>query len=132
LCRSVGFGFAWNEHTQDFDHSAVTVFLSPEGKVARYLYGYVYDQRDLRFAILESAEGKVGSFAERLLVSCYAYDPATREYKVLAIAVMQVGGIATLIGLSMLLIAMWRRERRPKVAAPSDAARLRAPREVTP
>lgn len=130
LCQAVGFGFAWNEHTKDFDHSAVTIFLSPEGKVTRYIYGYGGDKRDLRFAVLESAEGKVGSFAERLLVSCYAYDPTTREYKVLAIAVMQVGGIATLIGLSLLLFAMWRRERRPRPPGPRSAALH--PREVTP
>lgn len=133
LCQAVGFGYAWNEHSQDFDHSAVTIFLSPEGKVSRYLYGYAYDKRDMRFAVLESAEGRVGSFAERLLISCYAYDPATREYRVLAIAVMQVGGFATLIGLSLLLIAMWRRERRTGKPVPAtDAVNLSAPREVTP
>jgi len=132
LCAAVGFGYAWNEHSKDFDHSAVTIFLSPEGKVARYLYGYAYDRRDLRFAVLESAEGKVGSFAERLLVSCYAYDPQTRSYQVLAIAVMQVGGVATLFGLSLLLIAMWRRERRTGKPGRSQPTPLRAPREVTP
>lgn len=132
LCEAVGFGYAWNEHTQDFDHAAVTMFLSPEGKVARYLYGYAYDKRDLRFAVLESADGKVGSFAERLLVSCYAYDPATREYKVLAIAVMQIGGIGTLIGLSMLLFAMWRRERRAARPRPADGLEHCPPSEVTP
>lgn len=133
LCEAVGFGYAWNEHSHDFDHSAVTIFLSPDGKVSRYLYGYGYDKRDLRFAVLESAEGKVGSFAERLLISCYAFDPATREYKVLAIAVMQVGGAATLLGLSLLLFVMWRGGRRTgkPVLAP-DANKLRAPREVTP
>jgi protein SCO1/2 len=131
LCEAVGFGYAWNEHTSDFDHSAVTVFLSPDGKVTRYLYGFEYDPRDLRFAVLESAEGKVGSFAERLLVSCYAYDPNTRQYRVLAIAVMQVGGIATLIGLSMLLFAMWRRERRPGKPG-ADRGSAFHPREVTP
>ena len=130
LCRSVGFGFAWNEHSKDFDHEAVTILLSPDGKVTRYLFGYVYDKRDLRFAIVESAEGKVGSFAERLLVSCYAYDPTTREYKVLAIAVMQVGGVATLIGLSLLLLAMWRRERRRSQPSAPDVTVH--PREVTP
>lgn len=131
LCAAVGFGYAWNEHAKDFDHRAVTIFLSPEGKVARYLYGYDYDTRDLRFAILEAGEGKVGSFAERLLVSCYGYDPQTRQYRVLAIAVMQVGGIATLIGLSLLLFAMWRYERRTGKQRRADAAALH-PREVTP
>ncbi len=123
LCQSVGFGYAWNEHTKDFDHSAVTIFLSPEGKVTRYLYGTTYEKRDLRFAILESAEGKVGSFTERVLLSCYGYDPTTRRYEVLARSVMQVGGVAILIGLGLLLTAMWRGERRkarlePRVVAP--------------
>lgn len=123
LCKSVGFGFAWNEHTKDFDHSAVTIFLSPDGKVTRYLYGTTYQARDLRFAILESAEGKVGSVTERILLSCYGYDPTTRRYEVLARSVMQVGGVAILIGLGILLTAMWRGERRrsraePRVVAP--------------
>jgi hypothetical protein len=67
------------------------------------------------------------------LVSCYAYDPTTRQYRVLAIAVMQVGGLATLIGLSMLLIAMWKRERRKPInPAPSASDRNLHVREVTP
>ncbi len=117
LTSAVGFGFAWNEHTKDFDHSAAVMFLSPEGKVARYLYGVEYPQRDLRFAILEAAEGRVGSFAERFLLSCYAYDPNARTYAVVAWAVMRVGGTAVLAGLVGLVFLLWRRERRIVKAA---------------
>lgn len=121
LTNAVGFGFAWNEHTNDFDHSATVIFLSPEGKVARYLYGIEYAQRDLRFAILESAEGRVGSFAERFLLSCYAYDPTARTYAVVAWSVMRIGGSAVLVGLAALVFLLWRRERRNIKPTPTAA-----------
>jgi protein SCO1/2 len=122
LADAVGFGFVWNEFSKQFDHSACLVFLSPQGKVARYLYGLAFEPRDVKFAVLEAAEGSVGSVMDQLVLSCYAYDPRSRTYNVLAWSVVRAGGIATLVLLGIFVLMMVRRERRrapmPEVVTP--------------
>ena len=49
--------------------------LTPEGKMARYLYGIRFRPRDLRFALTEASEGRSTSTIDKILLWCYHYDP---------------------------------------------------------
>jgi protein SCO1/2 len=60
LARAAGFRFAWDEATQQFAHPAGVVVLTPDGRLARYLFGIEYGGRDLRFAIVEASNGPAG------------------------------------------------------------------------
>jgi protein SCO1/2 len=112
LTKAVGFGYQWNEHGKVYDHAAALVLLSPDGKVSRYLYGLAYRPRDLRLGLVEASEGKVGSAWDRILLTCYGYDPKTRTYSLLVMTVVRVGGALTVAGIAILLLLLWRRERR--------------------
>jgi protein SCO1/2 len=87
------------------------MFLSPTGMVSRYLYGLTYEARDLRLAILEAAEGRVGTTMDRLILSCFVYDPETGGYVRDAMTVMRLGGVLTMLLIGAFLAIMWRRER---------------------
>ncbi len=54
--------------------------LTPEGRLARYLYGIEYAPKDLRLAVVEAADGKIGGFAEQLLLLCFHYDANLGKY----------------------------------------------------
>jgi protein SCO1/2 len=112
LTKAVGFGYQWNEHGKVYDHSAALVLLSPDGKVSRYLYGLLYRPRDLRLGLVEASEGKVGSTWDRILLTCYGYDPKTQTYSLLVMTVVRVGGALTVAGIAIMLLFLWRRERR--------------------
>ena len=126
LVDAVGFGFSWNEHTRQYDHSAVLTFLSPEGKIVRYLYGLYYEPRDLRLAIVEASEGKVGTTWDRILLSCYAYDPTSRTYAVLAWSVMRIGGALTVVLVGAMITLLLVRERRRARGAAAASRQLPA------
>lgn len=111
LADEVGFGFRYDPERDQFAHPAVVTFLSPDAKISRYLYGLEYSPWDLRFALLESAEGRVGSVTDRVILSCFHYDPTTKQYGPFAFGIMRLGGVLTILMLGGFLLAMWRRER---------------------
>ncbi len=93
---------------------AAIFVLTPDGKVSRYLYGIDYPSKDLRLALVEAADGRVGTSFDRLLLTCYRYDPASRKYEPYAFGIVRAGGLAALLGLGGLIAALVWRERRGK------------------
>jgi len=112
LTRAVGFNYLRDPDTGQFAHPAVLTILSPTGKVSRYLYGIAFEARDVRLALLEAAAGKTGSALERVILRCYAYDPATRRYGLYVTGLIRGGGVVILASVVGLVGLLWRRERR--------------------
>ena len=112
LARAVGFNYRWVPEQQQYAHPAAIFFLSPEGRVARYLYGLDYDARAIRFALIEAAAGRVGSPLDKLILSCFHYDPKTGRYTPFAVGIMRLAGVATILVVALVLLALWRREGR--------------------
>lgn len=110
LTDAVGFRYRYDEKTRQFAHPAVVTFLAPGGSVARYLYGVNYPPMDLKFALMESAAGRVGSPVEKLMLSCFQYDHAIGKYTPAAFGVMRIGGAITLLLVGGLGFVLWRRE----------------------
>ncbi len=112
LAESVGYRYA--KVGQEFAHPAVTIVLSPGGAVSRYLYGIEVDPRDLKLALIEASEGKIGaSFAgNALLMYCFKYDPVGKKYMLYARNIMKAAGAVTLVLLAGLLAVLWRRYGR--------------------
>lgn len=78
LADSVGFYFY--EDGKDFVHSGTLIVLSPLGKVTRYLPGIKYLPFDVKMAVMEAGEGRVGPTIAKILSMCYSYDPEGRTY----------------------------------------------------
>lgn len=112
IIDAVGFKYNEVEGTGEFAHSAAIIMLSPDGKITRYLYGIQYNEFDVRNALYESADGKIGSTLEKVLLYCYQYDPDSNSYAPVAINIMKIGGLATLIILGIFLGLLWLRDSR--------------------
>jgi protein SCO1/2 len=110
LTKAAGFRYAWDAGTKQFAHPSGVIVLTPEGRLARYLFGIEYGPRDLRFALIEASAGKVGSPADALLLYCYHYDPMNGRYGVVIMRVMRLAGAATVLALGTFILVMVRRE----------------------
>lgn len=120
LTDAVGFRYHWVDEQQDFAHPSVLTFLSGEGIVSRYLYGVRYAPRDVRTALVEASDGKVGSAMDQVMLYCFQYDPDANSYVLHALSVMKLGGLLTVIVLGSILATFWRREsRRSRSTAPA-------------
>jgi protein SCO1/2 len=112
LCRAVGFRYAWDEATAQYAHATGVFVLAPDGTISRFLSGVEFSPRDLRLALVEASEGKIGTAADQVLLMCYMYDPTTGKYGLAIITAIRAAGIATVGILAASIITMLRRERQ--------------------
>ena len=112
LAESVGFRYKYDEKSRQFAHAAVALVLTPEGKISRYLYGVDFKPRDLRFALVEASGGRVGTTLDRVLLTCFKYDPMTQGYTPYAFGFVRIGALLSFAALVALLAVLWRREWR--------------------
>jgi protein SCO1/2 len=112
LTRAAGFRYTWDASLQQYAHPAGIVIATPQGKVARYLFGIDYGPRDLRLALLDASEGKISSPLEKALLYCYHYNLATGRYSLAIMRIVQLAGAATVLSLGTLIFVWTRRERR--------------------
>jgi protein SCO1/2 len=122
LTAAVGFRYQYDEKRGEFAHPAGVVLLTPEGHVSRYLFGIDYSPRDLRLGLVESAQGKIGTLIDQVLLFCFHYDPAMGRYSAIALNSVRVGGVLTLIGLAVFIGGALRRESRRRAARHGTSA----------
>jgi protein SCO1/2 len=113
---AIGFQYRYDARQKQYAHPAAIYLLTPQGKIARYLYGIQYEPADMRLGLLEAAEGHSISTKEKLLLYCYHYDPQGKHYSIVAMNVMRLGGVVTIACLGSFLAIMWVRERRRRKA----------------
>lgn len=112
LTQAVGFRYTYDAAKDQFVHASGIMILTPQGQLARYLYGVEYAPRDVRLGVIEAAESKIGSPIDRLMLLCYHYDPQSGTYSLSILRALRLAGVATVAALSVFLGVMWRRERR--------------------
>jgi protein SCO1/2 len=114
LCQAVGFRAVSDPRHDQFAHASGVTVLAPDGRVSRYLFGLGYSARDLRLALVESSEGRVGSPVERILLYCFHYDPVAGRYSAAVLTLVRAGGVLTVAGLLLFWLASAWRGRRTR------------------
>ncbi|HEY2101789.1 MAG TPA: SCO family protein [Chthoniobacterales bacterium] len=112
LAESVGYRFAYDSQTRQFAHPSTIVVLTPQGKIARYFPGIEYPSHDVRLALVEASQERIGSGADRLFLLCFHYNPATGRYGLLINRVILVAGIGSAVLLGLFISLSLIRERR--------------------
>ena len=110
--EAAGYKYFYNANQEQYAHPAAIMFLTPDARFARYLYGLEFNPQDFRFALLESSEGRSISTTEHFLMYCYGYDASQNTYTAQAMNIMKLGGLLTMVLLGGFLTFFWRRERR--------------------
>jgi protein SCO1/2 len=118
---AVGFEYRMQANGE-YSHAAGIFILTPDGRLSRVLYGVKYDSANLRMALLEASQGKVGTTLDRIILWCHIYDAQAGGYVVMAMRVMQLGGVLTLAVLGGGLGWFWWREAQARRLAPPAAA----------
>jgi len=87
-------GFRYKRAGNIFLHAATAIFISPQGKITRYLNGTYFLPFEFRMAIAESSKGVSGPTINKVLQYCYGYDTQTKRYE---LDVTMLGGAVILL-----------------------------------
>lgn len=116
LTEAVGFKYFYDEKIKEYAHPAVVTVLGEDGMISRYLYGIEFKKQDLKLALLEASDGKIGSTIDKIILYCYHYDSAAGGYVLFATNLMKLGGAVTLVLMTIFLAILWIRDNRRRDA----------------
>lgn len=106
LTDAIGFKFKEDiveEGKLDFLHAGALVFISPKGKITRYLFGTEFLPFNLKMAAIESAEGKAQPTINKVLEMCFKYDPEGRGY---VLNVTRIFGVIITLGVIIFILVL--------------------------
>ncbi|MGE0744818.1 MAG: SCO family protein [Rhodospirillales bacterium] len=112
---ALGYRYGWDEAIGQYAHIAATAVITPQGRLARWLYGLAPAAQDVRLALTEAGDGQLGNWTDQILLLCYHYDPTSGRYNSLVWTALRIGGglIVALVAGSI-LFAAGRERRAPK------------------
>jgi protein SCO1/2 len=112
LTRAVGFRYAYNAKVGQFAHASGVMVATPEGRLSHYFYGIEYGPRDLRLALVEASNHKIGTAVDQVLLACFHYDPSSGRYSMAVMTAVRAAGLAMVGLIAGAIVLMRRRERR--------------------
>ncbi len=114
LTEAVGFRYGYDPATRQYAHPAGFTVITPEGKIARYFFGFGFTAGELASAFDRAAEKRIASPIERLLLVCFHYDVRSAPYSAMIIETLRVAASLMILGLMALAWILLRRARRAR------------------
>lgn len=97
VTNAVGFGFKYIAHKDEYAHPAALILLTPDGKVARYLFGVKYDPFTYEQSLIDASNGEIGSVWNYFIMTCFIYDETAGQYNWAAMGLMRMAGAVTVL-----------------------------------
>lgn len=111
--NAVGFRFFWSDGAKAFLHPNVLVFLTPEGRIARYIYGFRLDAKTVELALTDADWDRISNSAavfDMLAGVCFSYNLAEGRYQWNIPLLAGIGSLA--LGVTALGLGGWAYHRR--------------------
>ncbi|HMA28903.1 MAG TPA: SCO family protein [Thermoanaerobaculia bacterium] len=118
LTKAVGFRYVWDAEQKQFAHATGVTVLTPQGRIAKVFFGIEYPAKDLRLALIEASDEKIGNVVDQLLLLCFHYDPKAGRYTATVRNLVRAGGVITFVLLAGFVTIMLRKERARSRRAP--------------
>jgi protein SCO1/2 len=112
VADDIGFRYKYNPINDQYAHPGGITILTPKGKVSRYFFGVGFSPKDMRLALTEAGQGRIGSVADTFVLACYHYDPQTGRYGLRIFRLMQVLGFATIFTVGGFMFLAFRKDYR--------------------
>lgn len=114
LAKAAGFRYNYDPATKQYAHATAVMVVTPSGKIAQYFYGIEYAPKDLRLALVQASQNKIGNLTDALLLYCFHYDPATARYSATVLNIVRLGGLVTVCLLGAFVFISLKREGRER------------------
>jgi protein SCO1/2 len=103
LADAVNFHYVYDKKIKQYVHDSGILILSADGTLTQFFPGITYSGKDVRFALVEAGNGKVGSYAMQGMTLCFAYDQTSGKYKptMRALAIVSIPFVFLVVGLAV-------------------------------
>lgn len=113
LAKSAGFRYFWSARDKTFFHPNVYIFISPDGRIARYLYSSGAGARDIEVAVMETAQGQIrpAQLATLALSLCYSYNYKTGKYMLSIPVFIGLGSLCVGVASFLVSVLIYRKRK---------------------
>ncbi len=108
LTDAAGFRYVYDARNKQYLHASGIMVLTPEGRLSRYFFGIEYAPKDVSLALVQASDSRIGSVADRILLYCFHYDPASGRYTLAVARSLKVGATLLIVGLGVMLLMLSR------------------------
>ncbi len=117
LLDSIGYHAELDTDHDAIAHPAAFVTLAPDGRVVRALSSLALRPQDLRLALVEAGNGRIGGLSGRIALLCYGFDAVHGIYTSRVTAILRICGASTVAVMTGLIVLMLSRGRGRGVSA---------------
>ncbi len=111
LTDAAGFGF--QRRGRDFLHPSVSLIVTGDGTIVRYLYGTTFLAKDLALALIEARDGISGTTIRKIVDYCFTFDPDQKTYAFNLLRVSATVVILCTGGFLLFLVVAGRKRTQP-------------------
>lgn len=107
LTASFGYNYFWSKADQVFLHPNVLILITPEGRIARYIYGTAIDKDTLELALIDADWNRISNSSnviDILTGVCYSYNFQEGKYTLNYSLFVGVGSL--LFGISLVFFSI--------------------------
>lgn len=109
-------GFHYRKVGNDFDHPIGLIFVSPEGKITRYVHGLAYLPAEISLSVMSASTGTVAPAVAKVLRFCFTYDSVSNT--IVFNATRVTGGVTLAIAFAFGLFLFVRGRKRRRSGNP--------------
>ncbi|MEM9825786.1 MAG: SCO family protein [Planctomycetota bacterium] len=121
LADRLGFRYTYDRASGEYYHATMLAFVSPQGKITRYSLAVDFPVNDLRKALVEAGDGKLGSIWDQAVLWCFRYDPDANSYTLVGRRIMYFGGLVFAGSFLAVLLPFWM-GRKSRALSPVDCS----------
>jgi protein SCO1/2 len=115
MSQATGFNFVLvpgpDGKMDQYAHSSVIMFATPDGRLSKYISGISYPGRDLRLAVLEASERRISNPVDLVLQYCCSYDPVAGKYSVSVLRILSLAAMGALLAVVGMIYLLTRKPR---------------------
>jgi protein SCO1/2 len=108
---AVGLAATRPPNSDVYIHPLAIAVLTPDLRLSRVLPGLDPGERNLRLALVEASEGRLGTLGEHILLLCSGFDAATGRYDDVVMVGLRAAAVTAMLGLGVLIVLLGRGRR---------------------
>ena len=117
LTHAIGYTYIRDAGNKAFAHPTGLIALTADGHVVRALSSLGLDATDLRLALTEASEGRIGGVLGRLALICYGFNSVHGIYTSAVKRLLMLGGVLTAFSVAGAIAAMSLIARRRRASS---------------